>query len=107
MLYDAAIRHCESGKAAIRAGVIEQQNDYLTKAQRIVSELMCSLDMEHGGEIAQNLLGLYTYCNNELVNANIEDRPECVDNAIGVLNELRDAWRTIAVQIEPEERIAA
>ncbi len=107
MLYDAAIRHCELGQAAILAGRIESQNDHLTKAQRIISELMCSLDMENGGEIAQNLLGLYTYCNNELVNANVDDRAESVDNAIRVLNELRDAWRTICVQIEPEERIAA
>jgi len=107
MLYDAAIRHCEIGKQAIIAERYEIQNDHLTKAQRIITELMCSLDMEKGGEISQNLLGLYTYCNNQLVAANIDDNPDLVDGAVSVLIELREAWRQIAASTSEEEERAA
>lgn len=96
MLYDAAIRHCAAGREAILAEKFDVQNEQLTKAQRIISELMCSLDMEQGGEVAKNLLGLYAYCNNQLVLANIEDKAEAVDPVIRVLCELRKAWTQIA-----------
>jgi flagellar protein FliS len=96
MLYDAAIRHCAAGREAILAEKYDVQNEQLTKAQRIISELMCSLDMEQGGDVAKNLLGLYTYCNNQLVAANIEDRAEAIDPVIRALCELRKAWMQIS-----------
>ncbi|MCH8274076.1 MAG: flagellar export chaperone FliS [Armatimonadetes bacterium] len=95
MLYDAALRNCETGKCAIEEGDLEKQNDHLGKAQRIISELTASLDMEQGGEIAQNLFGLYTYCLNELSRANTEDKADSVDNCTRVLSELRTSWQQI------------
>jgi flagellar protein FliS len=67
----------------------------LQKAQKIVTELMGSLDMEKGGEVAKNLMSLYGYAWNELVQANIHDKPECVDHAIMVFTELRESWVAI------------
>lgn len=95
MLYDAAIGFMEQGKAAMAFADYDKQNTLLQKAQRIVTELMGSLDMEKGGDVANNLMSLYSYAWNELVQANIHDKPECVDHALMVFTKLRESWATI------------
>lgn len=107
MLYDAALRHCESGLKAMEKGDIEEQNKHLTKAQTLLTELVASLDMERGGEIAQNLFGLYSFCLNSLLEANVHDSQEPVLQVIHVLTELRTAWDQIANSNKKETTNAA
>jgi flagellar protein FliS len=112
MLYDGAIRFMEAGKHGIEIKDLETQNKNLQKAQRIVMELMSCLDMEKGAEIAKNLLALYSYVLNELVEANIGDRTEPIDRCIKILSDLRESWveveRMSRTQVEPvEARLAA
>lgn len=95
MLYDAAISFMEQGKAAMAVKDYDKQNTLLQKAQRIVTELMGSLDMDKGGEVAKNLMSLYSYAWNELVQANVHDKPECIDHALMVFTEIRESWATI------------
>lgn len=92
MLYDGALKHMEAGKAAMSKKDLQGQNEQLQKAQRIVMELMSALDMAKGGEIAQNLLALYTFVLEQLVQANIDDKPGPIDQAIHTLSELREGW---------------
>ncbi|MBC8066661.1 MAG: flagellar export chaperone FliS [Chlorobia bacterium] len=92
LLYDGALRFMEAGKYGIEHQDLEIQNKNLQKAQKIVMELMSCLDMEQGGEIATNLLALYTYVLNELVEANIGDKPEPIDRCIKILCDLRQSW---------------
>lgn len=103
MLYDGAIRFMEAGKYGIEHKDLELQNQNLQKAQRIVMELMSCLDMDKGGEIAKNLLALYSYVLNELVEANVGDKTEPIDRCIKILCELRESW----VEVEKKTRIQA
>ena len=107
MLYDAALGHCEAAKKAIEEGDLETQHARLSKAQRIVSELAASLDMEQGVEMAQNLFALYSYCLDELTEANIEDKTAPIERCIRVLTELREAWKTIFESAKEEGEDAA
>lgn len=102
MLYDGALRFMHQGKQAIIDGNLAEQNEKLQRAQRIISELTACLDMEQGGEIAQNLFALYDFAYNRLVTANLEDRADYVDQAIKVFSELRESW----VQVEAQQRSA-
>ncbi|MCG9895871.1 MAG: flagellar export chaperone FliS [Fimbriimonadaceae bacterium] len=92
MLYDGALRFMEAGRQAMLKKDLELQNDRLQRAQKIISELIATLDMEKGGEVAQNLLALYSFCYNRLVEANIEDRPEYIEHAQQVFSQLRESW---------------
>ena len=92
MLYDGAIRFMGEGKAAMAVKDYDTQNTKFQRAQKIVMELISTLDMRNGGEIATNLLGLYTYVVNELVEGNIHDLPGRIDNAIKTMSELRESW---------------
>lgn len=53
---------------------------------------MASLDMEAGGEIARNLFSLYGYFNQQLVQANMDKRPEGILSVKEMMEELRLAW---------------
>ncbi|MEX2242503.1 MAG: flagellar export chaperone FliS [Fimbriimonadaceae bacterium] len=92
MLYDGALRFMEAGKHAMAKGDTYSQNDNLTKAERIVTELLSTLDMTQGGQVAENLFSLYTYVYDCLVEANIEDKPEKIDECVQIFSDLRESW---------------
>lgn len=98
MLYDGALRFMEAGKNAIRAHNYEAQNRNLVRAQKILIHLMGTLDMEEGGQIATNLMSLYSYVIDRLVKANMEDRIEPIDEAIHTMSELRQGWSQLDTQ---------
>ncbi|MFQ3611648.1 MAG: flagellar export chaperone FliS [Fimbriimonadales bacterium] len=100
MLYDGAIRFLNEAKQAIQNRDFETQNLKFQRAQRILAELISSLDFDKGGEIAENLFRLYTYMYNQLVEANLQDSIERTEHVIHLLSELREAWDTIANQSE-------
>ncbi|MCS7208874.1 MAG: flagellar export chaperone FliS [Fimbriimonadales bacterium] len=102
MLYDGAIRFINEASQAMRQRDYETQNTKLQRAQKILAELISSLDFEKGGEIAENLLRLYTYMYNQLVEANISDRSELLEHVVCLLSELREAWDAIATEAEAQ-----
>ena len=98
MLYDAALRNIGRAIEALDGGVkgIEKANNAILKAQDIVGELLVSLDMERGGEIAKNLGGLYHFVNRQLMEGNIRKQKAPLEEARKILAELREAWNAIA-----------
>ena len=95
MLYDGAVRFCAQAAEAIRRNDLEAQNVNLIKAQRILGELLSSLDRETGGEVADNLARLYVHMLEQLVNANLYDQPEPVETVRAMLCDLRDTWQEV------------
>lgn len=95
MLYDGAIRNLKLAKLAIGDKNIEKTNNSVIKAQRILSELMSTLNMEDGGEISRDLMALYQYMHQRTIRANIDKNVEILDEVIGYLEELREAWSQI------------
>ena len=92
MLYDGALRFLEEGKQAMIAKDYETKNLKFQRAQKIIMELISTLDIRNGGEIATNLLSLYTFVLNELVEGNVKDSTEHIDNATRTMSELRESW---------------
>lgn len=97
MLYDGAIKfiniaaeHMDSPKT------YDIANTNIIKAQDIITELLLSLNMADGGEIAQNLFSLYMYFKKQLLDANISKDPEILRPIVANLKQLRDAWDQIS-----------
>lgn len=106
MLYDAALRSIQRAVDCLDQGVrgFEAANGSIIRAQDIVGELMVSLDMERGGDIARNLFGLYTFINRQLMDGNIRKERAPLVVAKKLLAELRGAWNAIADTKTPAER---
>lgn len=99
MLYDEAVKQLNlalaqfNNEGKVPPSKIEKLNASVLKTQEIITELMVSLDMTDGGtEIAKNLLSLYTYFNQELLDANINQNKEKITFVHNMMDELRNAW---------------
>lgn len=100
MLYDGALKFMAAGKRAMEQSNLPEQNKNLQRAQKIVAELISCLDLAKGGEVSQNLLALYTYCYNRLVEANLEDDPTGIDQVTAVLSNLRSGWVELELEMK-------
>lgn len=103
MLYDGAIRFLNQAKVHIQNKDIEQSHINIIKAQRIITEFMSSLDMELGGEMAQNLFNLYEYLHYRLVQANIKKDLEALEEVLVHLRSLKATWEE-AIKIAAREK---
>ncbi len=90
MLYNGALRFMTEGREAIEQKDYEEANNCLQKAQNIITEFRVTLNMEY--EIAHQLLPLYNYVYDRLVEANIKSDLAQLDEAKAIITELRDAW---------------
>ncbi|MCS7186399.1 MAG: flagellar export chaperone FliS [Armatimonadetes bacterium] len=82
----------DEAERALTERDFERANEALTKAQRVVAELISSLDMEKGGEIAVNLHRLYTFVWERLLHANLRKSIEPLQDAKQVWSQLCDLW---------------
>ena len=103
MLYNGAIQFLNIAKKAMEEKDISAIHNNIIGAQKIITEFQTTLDMENGGEIAQNLYGLYDYLHKRLVEANIHKNMEALEEVLKHLKDLRDTWLE-AIQIANKER---
>jgi flagellar protein FliS len=109
-LYDEVIKNIQLAKAILSKGdklsldEIKNKGKAIGKSINIVAGLADSLDMEKGGEIAANLGKLYEFVNMRLLNANLNNDPVMLDEALRVLNELREGWVGVLKQESGEKR---
>jgi flagellar protein FliS len=96
MLYDGCLRFLGQAAGALREGDEAEAWGRLSRAESILDELLATLDLEQGGEIASRLQGIYVFCNRQLLEARAERDPAMIEKVAELLGELRDAWAQIA-----------
>ncbi len=94
--------------ALVRARILLEQNDVvgkgnaLSKAIDIISNgLKLGLDMENGGELAENLADLYDYMVRRLLHANINNDLQAIMEVEALLDNIADAWKQIGPGYQP------
>ncbi len=97
MLYDEAVRQIDValGLLAADSRQLDKVNNAVVKAQDVVTELIVSLDLEQGGELAQNLLRLYVFFNERLMEGNLKKESPPLQEVRALMTDLRDAWKQI------------
>lgn len=104
--YDVAIKHCRLALEVFPdKKKIEERTKYLFKVQDAINELMSSLKLEVG-EIAQNLYKLYDYMLWRLVHANTKGKKEFVQEVLGYLVDLRDAWKEAIETVKSQKLVS-
>ncbi|SCY32842.1 flagellar export chaperone FliS [Desulfoluna spongiiphila] len=73
MLYEGAIKFIHLAVRGIDEKRPALKGEYISKVLAILTELSAALDMERGGEIAENLAALYDYMVRRLTEANIKN----------------------------------
>ena len=95
MLYEGIIKFCKQASAAMERNELEYAHNKLKRAQAIIDELIISLDMERGGDLARNLSTLYEYIKYSLIKANIKKDPAIIDQVLVILLELNQSWEQV------------
>jgi flagellar secretion chaperone FliS len=90
-------------QTAIRNDQIEQRVANLGRAREILSELLGTLDIDRGGEIAIDLSMLYGFVLAELVDVGIRRDGVRLGRLIGIVNTLSTAFALAARQLEEEQ----
>ena len=67
----------------------------LNKAIRLIDQLNATLDMERGGQIAQNLRNLYLYMLERLTLANLNNDASIVTEVASLVSKIKAGWDRI------------
>lgn len=92
MLLDGAVKFAKIARQAILDKDIKMAHENIIKTQNIYYELMTSLDVNQGGEWAKNLMGIYTFIVDKLVQANIKKDINILDEVMPLIEDVRDTW---------------
>lgn len=90
MLYNGAIRFVHESIEALTAGDYEKSHKSNMRAQDIVREFMCTLDMSI--ELSQSWAALYEYILYNLIEGNTKKDRNHLEQARQMLTEMRDTW---------------
>ncbi|SFA88337.1 flagellar protein FliS [Lentibacillus halodurans] len=96
MLYNGCIKFIKQGIKDIESGNIEAKNTNIQKAQKIIQELMVTLDTSV--EIAQQFMPLYEYILHQLKEGNIKNDIAHLEEALNYVTEFRDTWKQVIKQ---------
>lgn len=98
MLYEGAIKFMNIAKYSIENKDLERTHSSLMRAQDIILELNYSLDMNY--EISKEFRSLYDFVLSKLVDANIQKNTIAIEEALSIVNEMKDAWKEVIKQIK-------
>ena len=103
MLYEGAVRFCEQAREAIKNKQVETSYNLLSKAENIVLELTNSMRDEINPQTCSKMRGLYMFCYDRLVTANMKREIEPVDEALKILRHMRDTWQMVLDKLNEEK----
>ena len=102
MLFDGALRFLATAAHGFQVESIairnEQIHNNLVKAQKILRELQCSLDLKVNGELPQTMFALYDFMIEQLQTANITKELAPIGVVERLLGEIRGAWAQMLEQ---------
>lgn len=108
--YDIGIRSCRMAEGALdgtnKTQDLDLANREILRAQDVIRELMVTLNTEKGGEMAQNLMRLYDYMYQQLVEANIKKEAKNITAVRTMLEELKGTWEEALMKLLKEYQAA-
>jgi len=105
LLYDGAIKYLEKARKGCQEKDFESISNNINRTQDIIGELNNSLNMNEGGQIAQNLRNLYLFMNDHLVEAKLKTSAQVIKEVMGLLTTLKGAWEEIEKRPEIRENV--
>ncbi|MGM7721403.1 flagellar export chaperone FliS [Metabacillus sp. Hm71] len=93
MLYNGCLKFIKLAGQAMEQKQIEVKNTNIQKAQKIITELMVTLNMDL--EISKNMQVMYDYINYRLTEANVKNDLSILQEVEGLVVEFRDTWKQV------------
>lgn len=91
MLYEGCIKFMNIAKEKMKVKDIEAAHNAIIRADDIISELSATLDMQY--EISEEFREIYIFIEGKLLDANLRKDIAALDDAIKVMQGMRDLWK--------------
>jgi flagellar protein FliS len=106
MIYDHCIKWCGTAKEALEAGRLAHKAEACHKVQAGLTELMSSLDMEKGGDVAKNLWRLYDFYSNHIHEGNVNNISKNFTDVQNMMGQLRESWQKALSEVRQNRSVA-
>ncbi|MDH3222888.1 MAG: flagellar export chaperone FliS [Gemmatimonadota bacterium] len=100
LLYQHLLVNLKKAGDQIRENDLEGKAVSLHKASAIVFELMSSLDLEQGGEIAMRLASLYAYFTRRISEVGRTLDESIIQELVELVGSLHESWLEVAARQE-------
>jgi flagellar protein FliS len=96
LLYQGVLTSLATARGALARGDVATKCNAISKAVRIIEEgLSTALDIEAGGELAQNLSALYDYSLRQLILANARNDDAMLVEVMRLIEPVAQGWNAI------------
>lgn len=106
MLFEGAIKFMNQFREAVNDKRIAEAHESSIKAQKIMTELMVSLDHEKAPDVSRLLSAAYEDIRGRMISANVRKDIETVDKIIEDLDSFKQTWSDVFKKAD-SERISA
>ena len=92
MLFDALLEALDKAEDAIEHGALEDKNQAVGRAIRILFGLQTSLELGKSYELSEKLNDLYGYCISKCTHANTNNDVKALEEVRALITEVASAW---------------
>nr|WP_252738465.1 flagellar export chaperone FliS [Saccharophagus degradans] len=96
MLYDGALQRIVQAKGAIQHNQVGVKGKKINETIAIINGLRENLDVDNGGDLANNMEMLYIYILSVLNKAHQKNDIALLDEAAQLIGNMASAWREIS-----------
>lgn len=97
-VYDGALGSLRAGAECYKNDKLQDGYEHLEKAKTFVVHLYTTLDMEQGGEVAENLSKLYSFIVSQIDVIEATKDLGTIDDIINILINLKSGWSELRQQ---------
>jgi flagellar protein FliS len=105
MLFDGAIEAMSFTIGAIQNNDLALRSKQNTRSITIINGMRECLDMQAGGELANNLYALYQYMAQELFRASVKNDSDTIQNIQTMLKDIRGSWEKIPLDMHYMQKV--
>jgi flagellar protein FliS len=102
MLMQGALDRMAYAKGCMERKDLAGKAEHLSRVNSILINLRDTLDLNVGGEVAQNLFSLYDFMVQRLLDANVQNSLQIMDEVINLLLPIKTAWASIPEDAKQE-----
>lgn len=99
MLFDGALQFLQKAKTAIVENNLKERSENIDGARKIIRELMRTIDLENGNDVARSLFRLYNKMAMNLIRANVHRSVDKIDEVIEDITNIRWGFQK-AIEIQ-------
>lgn len=92
MLVDGAVKYAKIGRRAIADKDIKKAHENITRTEDIFYELMATLDISKAPQWGSNLMNVYRFIVEKLIQANMKKDLKIMDEIVPLVENVRNMW---------------